>query len=94
MVGCAPQRGAEAVPPSAQLLASGENGMLTATPQVAGTVYVYDATSNRLIYSGQVQAGDKIVVDPGASLVTINAVTVSEPHLFADHEYMIKFSQP
>jgi hypothetical protein len=95
MSGCStPARGEQAIPPSAQVLSSGQNGLVTATPNVAGTAYVYDASSNRLIYSGLVESGDKIVVDPGASLITINAVTVSEPHLFTDHEYMIKFDHP
>jgi hypothetical protein len=95
MAGCStPARGEEAIPPSAQVLSSGQNGLITAKPNVAGTVYVYDASANRLIYSGLVEGGDKVVVDPGAGLITVNTVTVSEPHLFTDHQYMIKFDHP
>jgi hypothetical protein len=93
MTGCAPaQHGADAIPASAQTLTSGQNGLVTATPTAAGTIYVYDATSNRVLYVGAVNSGDKVVVDPGASVITINAVTVTEAHLFNDHQYMIKFN--
>jgi hypothetical protein len=94
-IGCAPtQHGADAIPAEAQTLSSGQDGLVTATPSVAGTIYVYDATSNRVLYVGAVNNGDKVVVDPGASVVTINAVTVTEAHLFSDHEYMINFDHP
>jgi hypothetical protein len=95
IAGCSSaQQRQEAIPASAQLVGDGKNELISATPAVAGKVYVYDASTNEVIYTGSLQSGDKIVVDPGAGLITINAVTVSEPSLFNDHEYMIKFDHP
>jgi hypothetical protein len=93
MAGCAgPPKGADVIPASATTIASGQNMVSTLAP-AAGTVYVYDATDNRVLYVGVVNGGDKVVVDPGAGVITINSVTVGQPHLPGDHEYMIKFNK-
>lgn len=90
--GCA-ARGEMAIPSTAQVLASG-NGRLEATPTREGTVYVYDATDNRIIYSGTIHGGDRVIVDPNNNLVTVNGNTVTEPHLHGDHQYKIEFDHP
>jgi hypothetical protein len=66
-------------------------GPITATPSSAGTVYVSDASSNRVIYSGAMNGGDKIVVDPRSNVMTINAATVGNVQLLNGHEYTIRF---
>ena len=48
-VGCSNgMRGAGAIPASAIVLNSGQNSLITATPNAVGTVYVYDSTADKL----------------------------------------------
>ena len=60
--GCAHERHA-AVPPTATLGAEGEK-RLAYTTNGPGTLYVYDQTKDRLVYSGDVTGERQITVDP------------------------------
>ena len=56
------------------------------------TLWVKDATSGKVIYSGKVKADANVVVDPEANVVAVNDITV--PHagkLNTAHTYQLYF---
>jgi hypothetical protein len=59
------------VPSGAHVMAQGRDNLMFTTPS-AGTVYVYDATSTRVVWSGPARAQANVVVDPAADAVTVN----------------------
>ncbi len=65
------------VPSTAQPVAMGTgNTMYQAGHD--GTIYVYDKTWNKLVYTGQVRAGQAVVLDAVGDKVTIDGRTVVE----------------
>lgn len=59
------------VPRSARVMAQGRDNLMFTTPS-AGTVYVYDASARRVVWSGPARAQANVVVDPAADAVTVN----------------------
>ncbi|HVX84600.1 MAG TPA: hypothetical protein VH253_07270 [Phycisphaerae bacterium] len=65
------------IPGTAQPVAMGTgNTMYQAGSD--GTIYIYDKTWNKIVYTGQVQKGDNVVLDALADKVTIDGKTVVE----------------
>lgn len=59
------------IPAGARLMGQGSSGLTFVTPG-DGTVYLYDATDRRMVWSGPARARANIVVDPAADAVTVN----------------------
>jgi hypothetical protein len=59
------------VPSGARAMAQGRDNLMFTTA-AEGTVYVYDATSRRVVWSGPARARANVVVDPAADAVTVN----------------------
>ena len=78
------------IPPEADVVAAGGQ-MLSYTPSERGTIYVYDATEDRLMYSAPVQAGEKILLDPGDNELTIGGRKVLEENLNRGNQIEIRF---
>ncbi len=57
-----------------------------------GTVWVCDLTTGRTIYSGRILMNDRLTLDPGANLLTLNSRPVHTPDLVHDR-YAVYFSQ-
>ena len=88
-VGCSSDGGG-AVPASAMLTAEG-NRRLPYTTTAPGTLYVYDKTAGALVYTGDVDAGRQILVDPDANRITADADVLLEKKLTSGHTYRIFF---
>ena len=80
------------VPPSAMLTAEGTR-RLPYTTTAAGTLYVYDKSVASLVYSGEVEAGRKILVDPDANRIYADDQILQEKQLVSGHTYRV-FFQP
>jgi hypothetical protein len=90
--GCASQDRHEVVPPTAVLGAEGSK-MLTYTTSGPGTVYVYDVGKDQLVYSGQVESGRSITVDPEKNQILVDGTLVQDKTLSSGDNYRI-FFQP
>jgi hypothetical protein len=89
--GCAPERH-EVIPATAMLGAEGEK-RLTYTTNGPGTLYVYDQTANRLVYSGDVDGTRQISLDPEKNELTVDGTLVQNKTLTRGHNHRI-FFQP
>jgi hypothetical protein len=70
------------VPSAANIRAEG-NQRVTYTADSGGTVWVTDADHNTVLYSGRVNRGDTVVVDPTQNALTLNGSKVFDrdiPH--------------
>lgn len=90
-VGCAHERPME-VPANARLTNEG-NGKLTMMAPEDGTVYVYDVPADRIVYSGKVEKGQTVALDPDKDQVMINGHVATERVLDRGHQHRI-FFQP
>jgi hypothetical protein len=90
-VGCANERPME-VPANARMTTEG-NGKLTLMAPEDGTVYVYDVPADRIVYSGKVEKGQTLSLDPDKDQVMLNGRVVTERVLDRGHMHRI-FFQP
>ena len=86
-----PRRGMDEIPTSAKRVDEGDSARLTYSPSRAGTLYVYDADDDRLIYSGGVRADDRFAMDPADDRATVNGRTVLGSDLKPNHRYRLYF---
>jgi len=84
--------GKNAIPAGADEVAA-DRGVLRHTVQRDGKIWVYDAETDKMVYTGQVHDGDKVIVDPGTNQITVGGTTVSEQPLIRDHKYRIYFKR-
>src|SRR6478735_6649179 len=87
--GCASDRH-EVAPATAMLGAEGER-RLTYTTNGPGTLYVYDQTADRLVYSGEVTGERQISVDPEKNELTVDGTLVQNKTLTRGHNHRIFF---
>ena len=90
MVGCSSEPKAEQVPPNARLLVQGDKTLNYAAPQ-DGDVYVYDSNDSTLIYSGHVEKGQSISIDPEDDKVMIDNKLAVEKDIHAGNVHRIYF---
>ncbi|HEX8524373.1 MAG TPA: hypothetical protein VF669_19110 [Tepidisphaeraceae bacterium] len=86
VVGCADRH--HDVPEDAVTLRDAKGG-LTAHANHTGNVYVYDESAKKMIYSGQVNDGDSISVEPTADRIVVNGKTVSQQELDNNHRFRV-----
>lgn len=86
--GCSSDGGS--VPANAMLTAEGTR-RLPYTTSAPGTLYVYDKTAGNLVYSGEVDAGRQILVDPDANRITADNEVLLEKKLISGHTYRVFF---
>ena len=84
-------RGIDEIPTSANRVDEGSGPRLTYSPRRDGTIYVYDADDDRVIYSGGVRADDRFAMDPADNRATVNNRTVLGAKLNPNHRYRIYF---
>lgn len=84
--------GKGAIPPGADEVDSGR-GELRYEAQRDGKVWVYDAETDKMVYTGQIRDGQRVVVNPGTNQITVGGETVSEQPLIRDHKYRIYFKR-
>jgi hypothetical protein len=72
VIGCASEPKAEQVPAGARLAMQGDQ-QLVYTVQDDGKVYIYDVDDGTLLYSGQVEKGQVVTVDPDEDTIMIDS---------------------
>lgn len=82
--------GGMSIPSSARMMAEG-NRDLSFTAQDPGTVYVYDATDDRILYTGRVESGDKVSLSPADNRLRVGGRTALESGLNQNHQVRIYF---
>ena len=90
-IGCASERH-EDIPPRAMLSAEGA-GVLTYTAPEDGTIYVYDARGDRLVYTGDVEKGQTFQVDPSERRITLDGRVIQDKALATGNQHKIFFEQ-
>jgi len=71
--------------PQAAIVASEGNQRLVYTADGNGTVWVCDQPANKIIYSGQVEGGDRLVLDPSRCKLTLNDRVVCDQRITWDN---------
>jgi hypothetical protein len=89
VAGCA-SSGKMAIPEGADEVEAG-SGSIDWEAGRDGEVWVYDADSDKMIYSGPVREGQSVRVNAGSDQVTIGGRTVSERPISDEHRYRIYF---
>jgi hypothetical protein len=89
LAGCAPERH-EVVPSSALVGAEG-NERLTFTSDGPGTIYIFDQTDNKLLYSGDLTGRRQVVVDPDSNQITVDGHLVQDKTLRGGNHRRIFF---
>jgi len=90
--GCANHDRPDEVPGSADTVATGTKDVKT-TAAHDGTVYIYDETAHKMVYTGKVERGDRVEVDAHHNRVKFNDKTAVERDLIDDHHYQIYFDK-
>jgi hypothetical protein len=88
MAGCADHP--SEVPADGVKVAEGNQKLLYKTPE-AGTIFVYEAPDNRLIYRSAVRRGDTIELNTNDDRISVNGKTVMEKGLGSGHNYKMFF---
>ena len=92
VIGCSSEPKAEQVPPRAQLLVQGDQ-QLSYTAQRDGEIYVYDANDRTLLYSGQIEKGQTIAIDPDEDKIMVDNRLVQEKDIHAGNRHRIYFQE-
>jgi hypothetical protein len=87
LAGCMADRSSQ-IPANARLASEG-TGQVTYRAADDGKVYVFDQNDNKIIYSGDIQKGQIVTVDPQANRVMIGDNVVSERSLHAGNSHRI-----
>ena len=90
VVGCSSEPKAEQVPVDAQLLVQG-NENLTYTAQKDGDIYVYDSNDRKLLYSGKIEKGQTISIDPDDDRIMVDGKLALEKDIHAGNRHRIYF---
>jgi hypothetical protein len=88
--GCQYER-STAIPPVASVAAEG-NGLLTYRAGNNGTVYLFNRNANEVVFTGQIQRGQAIVVDSTKNQVLLDDKIVAENTLRRGDTYRIFFA--
>lgn len=92
-VGCADRDRPAMIPDNSVILQEAKNHPLHASAPRAGTVYVYDESQKKLVYSGPVARGDSIDLNATTDKVRINDKVVAQQELDNDHRFQIYFQE-
>jgi len=77
------------VPDDSVTLRESRHGSLGATAPHDGTVYVFDDSAHKLLYSGPVNQGDHVRVNVTADTITVNEKVVSQQEIDNNHHMKI-----
>jgi hypothetical protein len=86
--GCTTDRDRQ-IPPTATPVSAG-NDRVVYTATAAGTVWVWDSASDRILYSGPLAMNQSIAVDTQANQITVDGRVVFDKGLHSDN-YKIYF---
>jgi hypothetical protein len=80
------------IPADATLMTEGQKS-LTFRATEPGTVYVYNRNDNKMVYSGEMERGQSLAINPDQNRITIDGRTVLEKGL-DDNETLRVFFKP
>lgn len=86
-------RGLDDVPATASRVDEGDGPRRTYSPTRDGTLYVYDADDQRVIFSTRVRADERFVLNPEAGRATLDGRTVLGTGLSARNRYRLYFDR-
>ena len=91
LTGCAPER-PESVPAHAQSVArqSGSSPVSFTAPD-DGSAYVYDRSTQKMVYSGRLKRGETLELDPRRDGIRVDGKKVVETRLRDLNEYQVWF---
>jgi hypothetical protein len=89
--GCAHDHPSD-IPVTAQEIGEAKESVFYNAPH-DGTVYVYDDTANKMVYSGKLDKGQMIKVDAKENKVLVDGRTAVKTDLVNDHRYRIYFDR-
>jgi hypothetical protein len=78
------------IPADATLMTEGQKS-LTFRATEPGIVYVYNRNDNKMVYSGEMERGQSLSVDPDRNRITIDGRTVLEKGLDANETLRVFF---
>src|SRR5688572_25081569 len=78
------------IPEEAILRTEGQQNVSFMAPS-EGMVYVYDSSSNRLVYSGRMEEGSTIRVDPDNGRIMLGSQLASEKSIIRGNNFRIYF---
>src|SRR4029453_7814182 len=90
-VGCAAERH-ESIPANARLMVKDSGDVSFAAPS-EGTVYVYDRSSGKMLYSGEVNKNDAVNIAARQDKVTVNGRTVMDQQIRDNDEIRVFFRE-
>jgi hypothetical protein len=90
IVGCAKDERHAEIPPTAAEVSIGSHEV-AATATRDSDVYIYDATSGKMVYTGRVNRGQMVKVEAERNRVTLDGQTLTERDLNDTHRYKIFF---
>lgn len=90
VAGCAIEARPPGVSSDSEKVLSGR-GELSYTAPRRGTVYVFDETTDKMIYSGRVIAGDKVRIDSSDGDIELNGKNAVENVVKAGRKYEVWF---
>jgi hypothetical protein len=90
LIGCSSEPKAEQVPPGASMSVQGDQQLSYTAPH-DGEVYVYDASGHKLLYSGHIEKGQVLSVDPDKDKIMIDSKLALEKDIHAGNRHRIYF---
>ena len=90
MAGCSVEARPPGVTANSEKVLSGA-GDLSYTSPSRGTVYVFDETTDKMVYSGRVNSGDKVRVDAGDGDIELNGNNAVENVVISGRKYEVWF---
>jgi hypothetical protein len=92
VVGCAANRHKD-IPPSARLMTEDRASNIDFVAPADGEVFVEDRTANKLLYSGRLNEGERLSIEPVKDRVAVNGRTVRDQKI-RDLDKVRVFFQP
>jgi hypothetical protein len=91
VAGCASERHDE-IPPSALMTSEGDGQLAYMAPH-DGDIYVFDTETDRMVYSGKIEKGKTITVDPEKDRISIDGATKLEQAINEGNRHRIFFDR-
>lgn len=89
-IGCSSEPRAEQIPPNARMAIQGDRQLAYTAPR-AGEIFVYDSDDDTLLYSGKVEKGQVVSVDPEEDKIMLDNQLVVEKDIHAGNRHRIYF---
>ncbi|MGH7214770.1 MAG: hypothetical protein ACREIT_08400 [Tepidisphaeraceae bacterium] len=80
----------DAIPPDAMTVTEGQTELAYVAPE-SGRFYVFNASDNRMIFVGDVERNQRIMVDNRQNKITVDGRVVAEPNLDDGHKLKVFF---